>query len=158
MAHGYFDNETWERSGLLLERPAGSAEDGVLRPTDLYDLRLDSDLVVLSGCQTAKGRAPEGTGLLGLSMSFLGAGSRAVLASLWNVDDQSTARFMERFYINLADKKTIAEALKAAKIDMIRSRDRHPFFWASFVLIGDGQGGLLPNRSRTTRKRNPEDD
>ena len=156
--HGYYDDDNWERSGLLLERPAGSDEDGVLRPTDLYNLHLDSDLVVLSGCQTAKGRAPEGTGLLGLSMSFLAAGSRAVLASLWNVDDQSTARFMERFYIHLAEQKTVSEALKAAKIDMIRSRDRHPFFWASFVLVGDGQGGLLPTRSRTTGRRSPEND
>jgi CHAT domain-containing protein/tetratricopeptide (TPR) repeat protein len=156
--HGYYDDDKWERSGLLLERPAGSAEDGVLRPTDLYDLHLDSDLVVLSGCQTAKGRAPEGTGLIGLSISFLAAGARAVLASLWKVDDQSTARFMERFYIYLAEKKTIAEALRAARTEMIRSHDRHPFFWAAFVLIGDGQGGLSPTRSRTTGRRSPEND
>ena len=156
--HGYYDNDNWERSGLLLERPVGSVEDGVLRPTDLYDLRLNSDLVVLSGCQTAKGRAPEGTGLIGLSVSFLAAGARAVLASLWDVDDQSTARFMERFYIYLAERKTIAEALRAARVDMIRSRDRHPFFWAAFVLVGDGQGGLSPIRSRTTGRPSPGTD
>jgi CHAT domain-containing protein len=141
-AHGYFDDENWERSGLLLERRPGSAEDGVLRPTDLYDLRLDSDLVVLSGCQTARGRAPEGTGLLGLSMSFLAAGSRAVLAGLWNVDDRSTAGLMGRFYSYLAEGKTVAEALQLARIDLIRSKDRHPFFWAAFVLFGDGEGRL----------------
>jgi CHAT domain-containing protein/tetratricopeptide (TPR) repeat protein len=140
--HGFFDDDNWERSGLLLERAPGSSDDGVLRPTDIYDLRLDSELVVLSACQTAKGRAPEGAGLLGLSMSFLAAGSRAVLASLWNVDDRSTARFMDGFYSHLADKKTVAEALQAAKIGLVGSNARHPFFWAAFVLIGDGRGRI----------------
>jgi CHAT domain-containing protein len=138
-SHGYYDDDNWDRSGLLLGKHEESGEDGVLRPTDLYDVHLNSDLVVLSACQTAKGRAAEGMGLLGLSVSFLAAGTRMVLSSLWNIDDKSTVQFMDRFYRYLAEKKTISEALQSAKIDMIRSNvHRHPFFWAAFVLIGDG--------------------
>ncbi|HET8643847.1 MAG TPA: CHAT domain-containing protein, partial [Vicinamibacteria bacterium] len=128
-------------SGLVfsLVDEKGAAQDGFLRMPDVYNLRLPADLVVLSGCQTALGREMRGEGLVGLTRGFLYAGARAVVASLWQVDDESTAELMRRFYRGiLQENRRPPDALRRAQAEM--SADRRwsaPFYWAGFVLQGD---------------------
>ena len=79
-----------------------------------------------------------GEGLVGLTRAFQYAGARSVLASLWSVADESTADLMSRFYRHLKAGKTKDAALRAAQLDLIRSRRFfHPFHWAAFTLTGD---------------------
>ncbi len=137
--HGIFDDENWRRSGLLLRREKGSAEDGILQLRDIFLLDLHSDLVVLSTCRSGMGNIDTGEGITGLTGGFLFAGSRAVLVSLWNITDRSTASFMGSFYRHLMKGKSPSEALRAAKIEMICSPYKHPLYWAAFVLIGDAR-------------------
>lgn len=141
--HGFVDPEAPLESGLALSRPragAGSTRDGLLQAWEvLEDLRLEADLVVLSACQTALGREIAGEGVIGLTRAFQLAGARSVVASLWSVSDESTARLMQRFYRHRAEGTGKDEALRLAQLDLVRSTGptSHPFFWAPFELFGD---------------------
>jgi CHAT domain-containing protein len=135
--HGVFEEDHWERSGLLLGRDEEAGEDGFFQLRDIFGLKIGSDLVVLSACRSARGSIESGEGLVGLADAFLSAGSRSVLVSHWSIIDQSTAAFMEYFYAALAAGGSATGALREAKIKMIRSEFNHPFYWAAFVLIGD---------------------
>jgi tetratricopeptide (TPR) repeat protein len=131
--HGVLDEEHPERSGILLS-------DGFLRSRDVLRLHLAADLVVLSACQTALGREVRGEGTVGLTRSFFYAGARRVLVSLWPVDDEATAELMSRFYTGLLrQKRTPAAALRDARLSLRRERGwESPYYWAGFVLEGDG--------------------
>ncbi len=97
--HGLLDDTHPEFSGLVfsLYDKNGKSQDGFLRLNQIYNLNLNSDLVVLSACQTALGKDVRGEGLIGLTRGFMYAGARRVVASLWKVDDAATAEFMKRF-------------------------------------------------------------
>ena len=139
--HGVLDTEHPELSGLVLSLvdPQGRPQDGFLRLLQIYNLRLRADVVVLSACQTALGRDLRGEGLVGLTRGFLYAGARSVLASLWEVDDESTAELMKRFYhALLSEGRPPAAALRAAQLEMAHDkRWAAPFYWAGFVLQGE---------------------
>jgi CHAT domain-containing protein len=141
-AHGLFDDQYWWRSGILLNRDNAGPEDGLFQPIDLFGVRLNADLVVLSSCQSGSGHFEKGEGLLGFSAAFFLAGANSILSSLWVIDDESGAQFMNRYYRHLAAGKTKGEALSLSKIDMMNSKYRHPFFWAPFILIGDHSSTL----------------
>ncbi len=127
-------------SALVLAPDVPSGEDGLLLVREIYGLRLASDLVVLSACRSARGRVLGGEGVQGLAQAFLHAGSRAVLGSLWDVRDQSAAALMERFYRELATGLTMDEALRRAKVALMkRSSTAAPRHWAAFVLIGSAR-------------------
>lgn len=140
--HGTFDAQFPERSGLVfsLYDEAGDPLDGVLHLPEIYQLGFSADLVVLSACQTALGEEIRGEGLVGMVQGFMYSGSPRVIASLWNVLDESTAVFMELFYKNLlVDGLPPSAALRAAQVDFL---ERHPewsepFYWAGFILVGD---------------------
>ncbi len=102
---------------------------------DLYDLDLDAELAVLSGCGTGLSSVVGADELVGLSRGLLYAGARSVLATLWDVNDESTTRFMRGFYRFLMAGQVPAEALQRALWDL-RESFPHPYFWAPFVLIG----------------------
>jgi CHAT domain-containing protein len=106
---------------------------------EVYNLRLPAELVVLSACQTALGREIRGEGLVGLTRGFIYAGARRVVASLWQVDDESTAALMKRFYrAMLKDGRRPADALRVAQLEMSQTRRwSAPFYWAGFVLQGE---------------------
>ena len=95
------------------------------------------ELLVLSACQTAKGDKRSGLGLAGVALQ---AGARSTVASLWNVNDPSTPKFMKEFYQRLKDGETKAEALRQAQLAFLEdekySNFRHPYYWASFILVG----------------------
>ena len=125
-------------SGLLLARAEGSKEDGLLQTSEVFRLKLQADLVVLSACETGLGKELKGEGVIGLTRALLYAGASSVVVSLWQVSDASTAELMLRFYerLNLGDAK--AEALRRAKLELIAdSRYSHPYYWSAFVLNGE---------------------
>jgi CHAT domain-containing protein len=134
--HGLVSRQSPARSALVLSSGEGG-EDGFLQAREIYNLRLASDLVVLSACQTARGRLLAGEGVEGLARAFLYAGARSVVASLWDVNDERATRFMESFYRYLSEGKSKSEALRAAKLDFLSHASAAPRDWAAFVLIGD---------------------
>jgi CHAT domain-containing protein len=139
--HGLVNSEHPALSGLvfsLLDRQ-GRSQDGFLRLSDIYNLELNADLVVLSACQTALGKQILGEGLIGITRGFMYAGSPRVIASLWKVDDEATAELMKKFYEGLLKNgQRPAEALRAAQMWMLKQpRWKAPYYWAGFVLQGE---------------------
>lgn len=133
--HGVIDDLAWRRSAILLGGD-GIQEDGLLQPREIAGLNLSADLVVLSSCRSGAGSRAGGLGPSELTVSFLEAGARRVLASLWPVSDRSTAGLMDSFYGSLEKESEFGQVLRLAKLQMLRSAYRHPFHWASFVLVG----------------------
>lgn len=141
--HGLVESEHPELSALVLSLvdAEGRPREGLLRLPELYNLRLDAELVVLSGCRTALGRELGGEGLVGLTRGFFAAGARQLVASHWRVQDRSTAELMESFYRHLltgGGPLRPAAALRAAQIELMAEPDyRDPYHWAAFALYGD---------------------
>ena len=144
--HSLLDEMVASRSALVLSADARSGEDGFLQAREIYNLKLNADLVVLSACQTAGGKMEKGEGIQGLSRAFFCSGSRSVVASLWNANDESTSYFMRTFYGFLTEGKTKQEGLRLTKIKMCRSDDWRPYHWAAFVLIGEGDAVIPLHR------------
>jgi CHAT domain-containing protein/tetratricopeptide (TPR) repeat protein len=137
--HGLLNSQHPELSGLVLSLvdERGQPQDGFLRAHEVYNLKLNADLVVLSGCRTALGKDVKGEGLVGLTRGFMYAGAPRVVASLWQVSDKATADLMKQFYKGmLADGLRPSAALRAAQVAMWKEK-RAPYFWAAFVLQGE---------------------
>jgi CHAT domain-containing protein len=109
--------------------------DGWLTVRDAYALDLHCQLVTLSACETGANAVAPGDELIGLARGFFSAGTPSLLVSLWTVDDDATARLMQRIYQHLLAGAQPAAALRAAQCDLL-STDPHPFLWAPFVLMG----------------------
>jgi CHAT domain-containing protein len=137
-------------SGLALagaNRRAAAApdeEDGILTAEEVSALNLDGvEWAVLSACETALGAIRSGEGVFGLRRAFQIAGARAIIMSLWAVDDSATQAWMRALYQNrLQQGLTTAEAVRAASVSVLRDRrarqlSTHPFYWAAFVGAGD---------------------
>lgn len=139
--HGFLDSEHPELSGIVLTMvdPKGVRQNGVMPLHDIYSLNLSAELTVLSACQTALGKDINGEGLVGLSYSFISAGSKSVVASLWKVDDRATAKLMTGFYESLLQQgMSTGAALREAKLRTMKEKQwRAPYFWAGFVLQGE---------------------
>mgnify|MGYP005991044501 FL=1 len=107
---------------------------------EIYNSKFNSDLVVLSSCSTNLGAYKEGEGVLSLARGFFYSGSKSVISSLWDVNDASTYEIMNRFYKNLASGQTKNKALTNAKRAYLETHslsEKSPYYWSSFVLIGD---------------------
>lgn len=132
--------------GLVLTPPAAAAktraEDGLLEASEVAALTLNADLVVLSACNTATGGSRfGGESLSGLSEAFFHAGARNMLISHWQVPSAATSELMSSLFASLGPAMTTgsADALRAAQLGMIgKAATAHPFFWAAFVVMGDG--------------------
>jgi CHAT domain-containing protein len=139
--HGYVDTARAGFSAVVLSMfdKEGKPQDGFLRTHDIYNLKLPAELVVLSACETGLGKEVTGEGLEGLTRAFMYAGARRVVVSLWNVNDKATASLMQRLYTGmLRSNRTPAAALRAAQIEMLRTRQwQSPYFWAPFVMQGE---------------------
>lgn len=111
----------------------------LLRAETIASTPLSARLVVLSSCETASGRIVAGEGLAGLSTAFLAGGAHTVVAALWSVDDRATETLMREFYRVLGTGRNASAALRMAQNRLRRDRQtRHPWYWAGFVLAGDG--------------------
>ena len=130
--HGKFQADEPLSSGLFLAKDAEN--DGLLTVGELYSMRLDTDLVTLSACETGLGKVANGDDVVGLTRGFLYAGARSIVASLWSVDDKATAMLMETFYDSLG-RQSKQDALRTAQLKT-RESFPHPFFWAAFQLTG----------------------
>ncbi|HXU30700.1 MAG TPA: CHAT domain-containing protein, partial [Thermoanaerobaculia bacterium] len=139
--HGVADTRNPVLTGLVLSLvdAAGRPREGFLGLSDIRQLDLAADLVVLSGCRTAFGKEVRGEGLMGLTRGFLSAGARRVVASLWQVQDRAAAELMARFYRGMwRNGLAPAAALREAQRSLRREpRYRDPYFWSGFVLQGD---------------------
>ena len=140
--HSFLDSTHPELSGIalsMLDRQ-GKTQNGFLRAHEVFNLKLGAELVVLSGCRTGLGKEVKGEGLYGMTRGFMYAGSRRVVVSLWDVQDQATARLMSDFYRGLLgpQRPHAAAALRAAQIAIWREgRWQAPYYWAGFVLQGE---------------------
>jgi tetratricopeptide (TPR) repeat protein len=147
--HARIDEERPWRSSIHLNGGGSDARSRVLTASAIARTRLPARLAVLSTCSSAGGRVLSGEGVQGPAAAFLVAGVPAVVASLWPVDDASTRRLMRRFYGALARGETVAEALATCQAELRRApRSSHPFHWAGFVVVGDGD--LRVPLTRTT--------
>ncbi len=139
--HAFLNPVQPDLSNILLSRldAAGHPQPGALWFSDIASMKMPVDLVVLSACQTANGDPLPGEGLVGLSYSFLIAGSRRVVGSLWDVDDAATAALMGHFYKALYHgSESPAEALRSAKRAIANTpRWSNPYYWAGFTIEGD---------------------
>jgi CHAT domain-containing protein/tetratricopeptide (TPR) repeat protein len=153
--HTTLDERFPLNSAVVLTIPepmTGATDNGLLQAWEIFEsVRLDADLVVLSGCESGLGKEQKGEGLLGLTRAFHYAGARSVAASLWQVADAATAELMVRFYRHLVAGASKDEALRQAQVELIRQSaagrvavarppDRDisaPYYWAAFQISGD---------------------
>ena len=137
--HGFGDVTDPDRAGLVLA-PGDPKEDGLWQAREIRKTRVAADLVTLSACETGVGRLQGEEGIMNLARTFLIAGAKSVVASLWDVDDRSTATLMTRLYQQIAMGKSVAEALRGAQLAMLTEfgSDMQPYYWAGFTVIGDG--------------------
>ena len=143
--HSFLDEKIPFQSALILSLYDQDSEDGFLQVREILNHQITADLVVLSACQTAKGKLLRGEGVLGLPRIFFYSGARAVLLTLWKIGDKSTSTFMEYFYDSVREGTDLAHSLKNAKIRMLSSKYSHPFYWAGFVLSGDSTSRIFPD-------------
>lgn len=146
--HGVIDDNSPMYSFLMLAGdPKGeAARDGRLEAWEIMKLNLHADVTVLASCETARGRIGAGEGVIGLAWAFFLAGSPRTVVSLWKVDAESTTDLMLAFHRQLRIGLTrtpghpgAAASLRAAALSLMRDpRYRHPFYWAGFLVIGDG--------------------
>jgi CHAT domain-containing protein/Tfp pilus assembly protein PilF len=146
--HGVLNNSNPMYSHIVLAQSASDGnEDGLLEAWEIMNLDLKADLVVLSACDTARGRIGAGEGVIGLTWAFFVAGSPTTVVSQWSVESESTTELMLNFHRNLKGPgagpqyaMSKAEALRQAQLKLLRTkRYQHPFFWAGFVVVGDAE-------------------
>lgn len=140
--HALVDDEYPMQSRLVFTYNEDDTEDDFLFAYELYNMKLNAKLAVLSACNTGYGKLQKGEGIASLGRAFAYAGCPSIAMSQWMVDDQATAILMEYFYQGLAKGMTKSTALRQAKLNYLqqaKNKSAAPFFWSSFILIGDNQ-------------------
>lgn len=145
-AHGILNDKSPMYSHLVLSQADESGtEDGLLEAWEIIKLDLKADLVVLSACETARGRIGNGEGMIGLAWACFLAGAPTTVVSQWKVESGSTTDLMVDFHRNLLEKRGTrqrvgkADALRRAALKLLKtSQYNHPFYWAAFIVVGDG--------------------
>ncbi|HEX5604390.1 MAG TPA: CHAT domain-containing protein, partial [Pyrinomonadaceae bacterium] len=138
--HGILNNASPMYSHLALAE-GGAGEDGLLEAWELMQLDLSADLVVLSACETARGRFGAGEGMVGFSWAMFMAGVPSIVVSQWKVESAGTRDLMVNFHRGLMTSRfTKAEALRQASLKLMKNPETtHPFYWGGFVIVGDGR-------------------
>ncbi len=138
--HGVFDHADPLYSHLVLAPSGeGAAGDGLLEAWEMMQLDLVAEVAILSACDTGRGEVSRGEGLVGMSWALLAAGVPTTIASLWQTDSEATALLMVALHRHLVAGRSPAEALRRAQLTLRRDpRYRHPYYWAPFVVVGDG--------------------
>ncbi|HEU4769335.1 MAG TPA: CHAT domain-containing protein, partial [Pyrinomonadaceae bacterium] len=137
--HGILNNASPMYSHLTLAE-GGPNDDGLLEAWELMQLDLKADLAVLSACETARGRIGAGEGMIGFSWAMFIAGVPSIVVSQWKVESAGTRDLMVNFHRSLiASPKSKTDALRSAALKLMRNPETsHPFYWAGFVMVGDG--------------------
>jgi CHAT domain-containing protein len=139
--HAILNNTSPMYSQIVLSQTGqGQSEDGLLEAWEITNLNFKADMVVLSACETARGRVGAGEGVIGLTWALFLAGCPTTVVSQWKVESASTAALMVEFYRRLRSRSvTKAEALRQAALKLLQNdRYSHPFYWAGFVVMGNG--------------------
>jgi CHAT domain-containing protein len=150
-SHSKADSEHLNLSYIACSQPDSTAfaqsyeadkptvADGILYAGEVYNLRFNPDLLVLSSCETGMGKLAQGEGVLSLLRGFIYAGARNIIYSLWALEDENTARLMISFYKNLLkNKQSYPEALRQAKLSFLKKSDyAAPKWWSGMVLMGN---------------------
>ena len=127
-------------SKMVFTQSTDNTEDDLLNTYELYNLKLNCRMAVLSSCNTGNGKIQRGEGVLSLARGFLYAGCPSIVMTLWSVEDNTGVDLMTSFYKNLIKGKTKAESLRASKLEFIAGADQiraHPHYWAGYVVIGN---------------------
>jgi len=106
--------------------------------SEVMGLKMNADMVALTACQTGLGKNISGEGTMGMGRAFQYAGAKSVLMSLWSVEESSSVDLVEGIFRNIKEGKNKLEALKLARDEIRKQGYDHPFFWASFILVGEG--------------------
>ncbi|MEP0987534.1 CHAT domain-containing tetratricopeptide repeat protein [Ekhidna sp.] len=123
-------------------------EDGLLHTFELFNMKLGSDLAVLSSCETGLGTLVKGEGVISLAKGFAYSGVPRLVMTQWKVDDQSTSVLMSDFYTFLSEGSTVSEALRKAQQDYLNNASpnkTHPYYWGAFVVLGPDDSLFKPN-------------
>jgi CHAT domain-containing protein len=144
--HGILNDTRPMYSGIVLSQAEGEKEDGLLEAWEVMKMDLQATLVVLSACDTGRGRIGAGEGLIGFSWALFVAGCPTTVVSQWKVDSASTSELMLAFHRQLQSpvangraRLPAADALRQASLHLMRSSEHsHPFYWAGFVVVGNG--------------------
>lgn len=138
--HGILNNSSPMYSHVVLSQSEGTAsEDGLLEAWEIMNLDLRADLAVLSACETARGRIGAGEGVIGLSWALFVAGVPTTVVSQWKVESSSTTALMLEFHRGLRRGAGKSEAMRRAAVKVMADRRyQHPFYWAGFIVVGDG--------------------
>lgn len=147
--HAEFNNEKPELSRLIFSKNTdSSADNNSLFLYDIYNCNINTDLTILTACESGKPGYQDGEGMISLAHAFNYAGSKSILTSLWPVDEESASFITEKFIENLTAKMPAGEALQQAKLQYLQQADgrtKSPAYWAGLVLMGDaGAVTLLP--------------
>ncbi len=139
--HAIVDDENPQQSRLIFSADS-AGEDGNLYSYELYNLRLNADLVTLSACNTGYGKLQKGEGIMSLARGFAYSGCPNIVMSLWPAEDKQTAKIMEIFYLNLSEGMEIDKALWMAKKSYLATANpltASPFYWSNFIYTGNSQ-------------------
>lgn len=138
--HGVVEDSNPMFSKIAFAPNNKSVDEGYLHAYELYNMKLNTKLSILSACETGYGKLVKGEGVMSIARGFLFAGSRSIMMSLWQVSDYATYKIVNYFYKSLSEGLNKDEALRQAKLKYIKSSDKiksNPAYWAPFVLIGD---------------------
>ncbi|HPS12163.1 MAG TPA: CHAT domain-containing tetratricopeptide repeat protein, partial [Prolixibacteraceae bacterium] len=127
-------------SKLVFTSSSDTMNDGYLNTQEIYNMKLNARLAVLSACNTGSGQMRAGEGVMSMARAFLYAGCPSIVMTLWEVEDKSSSRLMLNFYRYLFKGYTKPEALRKAKLDHLASADplkAHPYFWMGYIVVGD---------------------
>jgi len=154
--HSLIDDKKPARSSIILSLNNNNfggnknPEDGQLQMREIFNLKLNSDLVTLSACQTGLGQFIRGEGIESLNRAFFFAGASSVIMSLWPVNDLASSQLMKRFYTHLCSSESIMDALQKTKLEMIASGTQlsHPYYWSGFIVTGKADEIIFPSPQR----------
>ena len=137
--HAIYDDTNPEYSYLAFSQDASN--ERLLYASDIYNLDLKSDLITLSACESGIGELKNGIGLMSLARGFYFSGASSISSTLWKINDASSVKLMNDFYVNLAEGKHKHIALRNAKINFIKNHKEnplsHPYYWSGYIVSGN---------------------
>ena len=148
--HTIINDQNPMYSKMAFTQTEDSTEDGFLNTYELYNMKLNSRMAVLSSCNSGSGKMQRGEGVMSMARGFIYSGCPSIIMTLWSVEDKSGVRLMTNFYENLIKGKTKSESLSLSKLNFIANADQlraHPYFWSGYVVIGNNNA-LFTNYSK----------
>jgi CHAT domain-containing protein len=145
--HTIMDDENPMYSKMAFSQNNDSIEDGFLNTYELYNMKLNSRMAVLSSCNSGSGKFQQGEGVMSLARGFIYAGCPSIVMTLWTVEDNSGVKLMTSYYKHLIKGKSKSKALQLSKIDFLENADQlksHPYFWSGYIVIGNNSSLFIP--------------